>query len=250
MIIVSSVSCSLSSSGKQDYFDQGVTAYESGDYELAKILFEKADGYSVADAYLEAIEWELTDKKETTEATTSTTMPTSTGTTTISTTLPTSTETTTTSTTSTSDLLSTGQINAVRKAKEYLSIMSFSHDGLIEQLEYEKFTHTEAVYGADNCGANWNEQAVDKAKEYLSIMSFSHDGLIDQLEFDKFTHGEALYGADNCGADWNEQAVSKAKEYLDIMSFSRAGLIEQLEFDQFTHKQAVYGADHCGVTWD
>jgi hypothetical protein len=35
------------------------------------------------------------------------------------------------------------------KAKSYLSFMSFSRDGLIDQLEFEGFTHSQAVYGAD-----------------------------------------------------------------------------------------------------
>ena len=38
---------------------------------------------------------------------------------------------------------------AVKKAKSYLSYTSFSYQGLVEQLEYEGFTHTQAVYGAD-----------------------------------------------------------------------------------------------------
>ena len=37
-------------------------------------------------------------------------------------------------------------------AKSYLEYTSFSRDGLIEQLEYEKFTHEQAVYGAEANG--------------------------------------------------------------------------------------------------
>ena len=33
------------------------------------------------------------------------------------------------------------------KAKSYLDIMSFSREQLISQLEYEGFTHGQAVYG-------------------------------------------------------------------------------------------------------
>lgn len=91
------------------------------------------------------------------------------------------------------------QLNAVSRAKEYLSIMSFSHDGLVEQLEYEKFSHEDAVYGADNCGADWYEQAERKAQEYLDVMSFSRDGLIDQLEYEGFTHEQAVHGVDAAG---------------------------------------------------
>lgn len=91
------------------------------------------------------------------------------------------------------------QLNAVSRAKEYLSVMSFSHDGLVEQLEYEKFSYEDAVYGADNCGADWYEQAEKKAQEYLDVMSFSRDDLIDQLEYEGFTHEQAVHGVDAAG---------------------------------------------------
>lgn len=89
--------------------------------------------------------------------------------------------------------------NAVQKAKEYLKVMAFSHDGLVEQLEYEGYSYENAVYGADNCGADWYEQAVKKAKSYLEIMSFSRERLISQLEYDGFTHDQAVYGAEQNG---------------------------------------------------
>jgi len=92
--------------------------------------------------------------------------------------------------------ITTGQKNAVAKAKDYLSISAFSRDGLVEQLEVESFTTEEAEYGADNCGADWKEQAVKKAKEYLDVDSFSKDGLTEQLIFEKFTEEQANYGAE------------------------------------------------------
>lgn len=142
--------------------------------------------------------------------------------------------------------ITTGQRNALKSAKDYLSMMPFSHDGLIEQLKYEKYSDEDATYAADNCGADWNEQALKSAKNYLSMMAFSYTGLIQQLEHEQFTKGQATYAADNCGADWNEQAAKSAENYLGIMSFSKDGLIEQLEFEGFTHEQAVYGAEQNG----
>lgn len=97
------------------------------------------------------------------------------------------------------DGLTIGQRNALASAKNYLSFTSFSYDGLIKQLEYEKFSHEDAIYAADNCGADWNEQAAEKAKAYLDMMSFSRDGLIEQLEYDGFTHDQAVYGAEQNG---------------------------------------------------
>lgn len=88
-----------------------------------------------------------------------------------------------------------GQRNAVSKAQSYLRIGGFSRESLIAQLEYEKISYRDAVYGADHCGANWNEQAARKAKIYLEIMPFSRESLINQLLYDKFTQEQAAYGA-------------------------------------------------------
>lgn len=91
------------------------------------------------------------------------------------------------------------QRNAVKKAKSYLGYSAFSRDGLVAQLEYEKFSHEDAVYGADNSGADWNEQAVKKAKSYMDYSAFSRGSLIQQLQYEKFTLEQAEYGADGVG---------------------------------------------------
>ena len=41
---------------------------------------------------------------------------------------------------------------AVKKAAEYLEYSSFSRDGLISQLEFEGFTHEQAVHGVEENG--------------------------------------------------------------------------------------------------
>lgn len=135
----------------------------------------------------------------------------------------------------------TEQRNAVYKAKDYLKVSPFSHDGLVKQLKFEGLATDDATYGADYCGADWNEQAVKSAKNYLSFAAFSYSGLIDQLEFEQFTADQATHGVDNCGADWDEQAVKKAKEYMSFMDMSHSELVSQLEFDGFTADQAEYG---------
>lgn len=93
----------------------------------------------------------------------------------------------------------TSQKNAVRKAQSYLSYSGFSRDGLVAQLEFEKFSHEDAVYGADNSGGNWNEEAAQKAKSYMDMQGYSRDGLIQQLLFEKFTQAQAEYGANAVG---------------------------------------------------
>ena len=95
--------------------------------------------------------------------------------------------------------ITVSQINALAKAKVYLATMPFSYSGLIQQLEFDQFSNADAKYGADNCNANWDEQAAKKAKVYMSTMAFSRGGLINQLEFDGFTTPQAKYGANAVG---------------------------------------------------
>lgn len=90
----------------------------------------------------------------------------------------------------------TGQLNALDKALDYLDYTAFSKKGLRSQLEYEGFKDDEIDYAIENCGADWKEQAVKKAKEYLEFSSFSKEGLIEQLEYEGFTEKQAKYGAD------------------------------------------------------
>ena len=79
-----------------------------------------------------------------------------------------------------------GQSNALKKAKQYIESSAFSYQGLVEQLEFEGYEHADAVYGAENCGADWQEQANKKAKQYLDSSAFSYNGLIEQIEFEGF----------------------------------------------------------------
>ena len=154
---------------------------------------------------------------------------------------------------------------ALESAKSYLSLMPFSHDGLVEQLEYEGFTTEEATYAADNCGADWNEQAVRSAQQYLDLMAFSQEGLAEQLEFEGFTAEQAAYGAEQAygsgttdsaspaaggGTAGQSNALAAAEQYLSIMAFSYTGLIDQLEYEGYSTEEATYAADHCGADWN
>lgn len=96
-------------------------------------------------------------------------------------------------------VVTTSQKNALKRAKQYLKTMPFSYTGLVEQLEFEQYSHDDAVYAADNCGADWNEQAAKKAQDYLDIMAFSRQGLIDQLQFEGYTYEQAVYGVNQVG---------------------------------------------------
>lgn len=89
--------------------------------------------------------------------------------------------------------------DAVKFAKSYIEFMNFSYDGLVDQLEFEQYTYEEAVYGADNCGADWYEQAAGCAQSYIDTFAFSRQELIDQLLFEGFTADQAEYGVTSVG---------------------------------------------------
>lgn len=105
----------------------------------------------------------------------------------------------TTESTNSYDSATMGEKNALAQAQNYIDIMPFSYNGLVEQLEYEGYSHTEAAYGADNCGADWNEQAEKQAAKYLALMPFSRQELIEQLEYEGYTHFQAVHGAEANG---------------------------------------------------
>ena len=91
------------------------------------------------------------------------------------------------------------QANAVESAESYLRFSSFSRTGLIEQLEFEGYSNSDAVYAVDKLNPDWFEQAAKSAQSYLDFTSFSRQRLIDQLKFEGFTTQEATYGADAVG---------------------------------------------------
>jgi hypothetical protein len=91
------------------------------------------------------------------------------------------------------------QASAERKAEQYLQMGGYSRQGLIEQLEYEQFSESDAEYAVDAVAVDWNQQAAIKAKRYLQMQGYSHEGLVEQLEYEKFTPAQAEYGASAAG---------------------------------------------------
>lgn len=96
--------------------------------------------------------------------------------------------------------------NAVRSAKQYLSMQGFSRNGLIQQLSSDygdSYSVADATAAVDSLNINWNNQAVRSAKQYLSMQGFSCKGLIEQLSSstgDQYTVSQATYGARQAGA--------------------------------------------------
>lgn len=94
--------------------------------------------------------------------------------------------------------LTIGQSSAMESAKIYLGWQPFSYSGLINQLELEGFSNEDAIYAADNCGADWKENAAEKTKSYMQY-SYTKDEMVERLEKDGFTHEQAVYGAEKNG---------------------------------------------------
>lgn len=98
------------------------------------------------------------------------------------------------------------QRHAVRAAENYLRMMPFSRDGLIDQLSSpfgDQFDVRDATVAVDSLTVDWNAQAVRAAEQYLRMMGFSCRGLIEQLSMDvgeQFTRAQAEYGARQAGA--------------------------------------------------
>jgi hypothetical protein len=101
----------------------------------------------------------------------------------------------------TSPSLTSPQKNAVRQAKQYLSLKGFSRDGLIYQLSFNGFDEADSAIALDSMNIDWSEQAARSAKSYLDLMGFSCTGLIQQLTSvaDKFSLDQARYGANKAG---------------------------------------------------
>ena len=78
-------------------------------------------------------------------------------------------------------------------------MMGFSKQGLIDQLEFDKFTPEDANNAADVIDVDWNAEAAEKAQDYVDMMGFSRQSLIDQLIFDGFTPEQAAHGASAVG---------------------------------------------------
>ena len=136
--------------------------------------------------------------------------------------------------------------NALRAAENYLSESSFSKDGLINRLKFNKFTNKQANDVVRKLEVKrpeiWDEQALRAAENYLNKSGFSKNGLVDRLKLEKFTNKQANNVVRKLDVEkpeiWDEQALRAAENYLCHFCFSREGLIDMLKFNKFTKEQA------------
>ena len=81
--------------------------------------------------------------------------------------------------------------NALEEAKNSLETMPYSYKGMIEILEFIGYSTENATYGADNCGADWNEEAIRYAEWIDRDSEYTSEQLLDSLEYAGFTHEQA-----------------------------------------------------------
>lgn len=149
---------------------------------------------------------------------------------------------------------------AVKIAKDYVSNKNFtltahSFYSIKEYLEEnKKFSAEEAEYGAENCGANWNEEAVKAAKMCLELetkvnFSYSKKELSKSIERQwKFTPEQVSYGVENCGADWNKQAENYVKLMLDKNpNIKKEQIVKTLTNKGFNKEEINHGIKACKV---
>lgn len=141
---------------------------------------------------------------------------------------------------------------ALEEAKNMIEYGAYSRDMLIHMLtEYDGYTAEEAEYAADNCGADWAQEAAESVQDYADF-GMSRDYMVRWLvEYDYFSQELAAGAVDTSGIDWYEQALLSAAESLEGYGESYAGMIEDMtEYQLFTLEQATYAADNCGADWN
>lgn len=90
--------------------------------------------------------------------------------------------------------VSVSQRNALRRANDYLRTSAFSFTRLVEQLEFEGFSNSDAIFGASSVEVDWANAAAVRAREYLKHQGFSRSGLLAQLLYEGFTEEQAEHG--------------------------------------------------------
>ena len=139
------------------------------------------------------------------------------------------------------------QAAALDKAISYVNTISYSYNRLMKQLVQDGFSLEDSMFAADNCGADWDEQAAWRVATYFTFTGFSYGMVVEQLIYDGFTEEQAYFAADNCGADWDEQAVYRARSYIKAGIFKggqKQKLVSQLVLDGFTEEQAEEAVSH------
>ena len=152
-----------------------------------------------------------------------------------------------------------GEKYALLSAQQYLLVIPMSYNKLIEQLEFDGYTTDEAIYAADNCNADWYEQAVKSGKNYLEILPLSRKALKEQLVFDEFEEDIAEYAVELIfNGDASSERASVPDSSLQIEAADIQGLfpvvkmikesISKKEFDSVMAELGYAGTPSNVVT--
>ena len=148
------------------------------------------------------------------------------------------------------------QKEAIESAKKLIDNSKFlvSYNKIIDNLEQQGYDEEIAIYGADNCGVDWDKEALRVAHDLIDnpYLFYSYDKLVEELSGQQgFSKESAIYGADNCGADWKEQAIGTVQQTLDTNTGeSYKGMLDLLEYLGFTNEEAEYAVKVCNIDWN
>ncbi|MDE5768644.1 MAG: Ltp family lipoprotein [Oscillospiraceae bacterium] len=107
-------------------------------------------------------------------------------------------------------------------ALQFIEFSDYSYNGLVEILEFQGYSHEEAMYAADNCEADWNAEAIESAEGYLKVRNFSKEELINQLLSVGYTQEQAEYGAN--AVNYDETTESSAE--VTIVPMTQPSVID------------------------
>ena len=103
--------------------------------------------------------------------------------------------------TTTEEVLNSIVQEAMKTAKTYLGYIDYSYSGLVNQLELEGYSNTDAVKAVEMLGIDWNEQALKCANAYIVKSKMTKKEVKKQMKADGFTDSQIEYAIENADFD-------------------------------------------------
>ena len=139
---------------------------------------------------------------------------------------------------------SDNQTLALNYALQYSKYSGLSYNAIVNQLKNDGFSDEDAIYAADNCGADWNNNAIKLAQRFVEYEPYSKLVLLETLQAEGFSLEQAKYGVDNSGIDFVQQAKNSALIYLKVENYDKDTIVDRLvNGEGFTQEEANKGAD-------